>query len=175
MPHDPMIHALDAATSRQTPSDGSPFTYYRQSCMLAHAGQLYHLTNDSVLDHNARYMAVLDAYVDVELGRPVVRINVRRIFLIKCDAVYGLTDDFASYKNYVQSSASDSIVYVIHAVQRLQRFWRGVLSCRVMRKYELLCMDAVCTSRLKQHQTWLQRLPVDILRLIRDEGMAPLH
>ena len=157
------IHTLDAVACTETPSDGSPFIYYPQSRMLSHAGRLYHQTKDGVLDHNASYRAALDAYDDVALGQPMVRINVRRIFLIKYDTVYGPTDVFA-YMNYVQSSTSDRIVYVMHAVKRLQRFWR---SRRLMHKYELLCMDALCTSRLHP-PTWLQCLPVDILRLIRD-------
>ena len=185
------IHTLDAVTFRETPSDGSPFTYYRQSRMLAHAGILYHPTPDSrvrvlahagglyhpthdgVLDHNAHYKVALHAYV-ANRGRPVRSINVIRIFLIKYDDVDGLTDGF-TYMNYVQSSASDRIGYVMDAVQRMQRFWRGVLSCRLMRKCELLWVDTLCASRLQQQQTWLQRLPVAILRMIRDEVMAPFE
>ena len=155
-----MIHTLDAVTFRTTPSDGSPFTYYGQSCMLAHAGRLYHQTKHGVLDHNAHYRAALHAYVTTK------DVNARIIYMIKND----YTEGFA-YMNCVQSGTSDRILYVMHAVQRLQRFWRGVLSCRLMRKCELLCMDAVCTSRLQQ-PTWLQRLPVDTLRLIRDEAMV---
>jgi hypothetical protein len=175
-----MIHTLDALTVTETPPDGSPFTYYQQSCMLAHAGRLYHQTKVvgqvvgqvPILDHNAHYYAALYTYVDVDPGRPGPSINARRIFLIEYGTIYGLARVGFTYKNYVYSSASGRIVYVMHAVQRVQRFWRGVVSCRVMRKCELLCIHALCTSRLQQ-PTWLRRLSVDTLRLIRDVAMAP--
>ena len=160
------IHTLDAVTFRQTPSDGSPFTYYPQSCMLSHAGRLYHQTKDGILDHNAGYRASVDVYViTTKLG---ISINVRRIYLI----TYDYTEGFA-YFNYVQSSTSGRIVYVMHAVQRLQRFWRSVLAWRLMRKCEVLLLHALCIPRAQQ-PTWLQRLPVDILLLIQEEARISL-
>ena len=157
-----MIHTLDAVRVTQMPSDGSPFIYYQQSNMLAHAGRLYHLTKSSVhvLNLDAHYKAALYTYVDIDIG-----ISARRIFLVKYDTVYGLTDNF-TYKNYVKSGTSDRIVYVMDAVRRLQRFWR---SCRLMRKCEVLLLHALYKS---QEPTWLQCLPVDILLLIRNEAMA---
>ena len=152
------IHTLDAVACRETPSDGSPFTYYPQSCMLAHAGRLYHLNKSSVhvLDLDAHYKAALYTYVDIDIG-----ISARRIFLVKYDTVYGLTDNF-TYFNYVKSGTIDRIVYVMHAVRRLQRFWRA---WRLMRKCEVLLLHALYKS---EQPTLLQCLPVDILRLIRD-------
>ena len=154
------IHTLDAVACS---SDGSPFIYYGQSRMLSHAGRLYHQTHDGVLDQNDKYRAVLHVYVNTSDTN--ISINARRIYLLTYDCMVGF-----AYFNYVHSRAgtSDRIVYVMHAVKRLQRFWR---SRRLMRKCEVLCMEALCTSRLHA-PTWLQCVPVDILRLIQDEAMA---
>ena len=149
------IHTLDAVACSSTPSDGSPFTYYPQSCMLSHAGRLYHQTNDGILDHNAHYRAVLHDYVTT---KALVSINARRIYLLMCDCMVGF-----AYFNYVHSRANDRIVYVMHAVKRLQRFWRCVLACRLMRKCEVLLLHALYKS---EQPTLLQCMPVDILRLI---------
>ena len=155
------IHTLDAVACS---SDGSPFIYYGQSRMLSHAGRLYHQTHDGVLDQNDKYRAVLHVYVNTSDTN--ISINARRIYLLTDDCTFGF-----AYFNYVKSGTSNRIVYVMHAVRRLQRFWRSVLAWRLMRKCEVFFMEALCTSRLHA-PTWLQCVPVDILRLIQAEAMA---
>ena len=167
------IHTLNAVACRATPSDGSPFIYYGQSRMLSHAGRLYHQTKDghnailNVLDHNAQYKATLHDCVYVDPGPPSTRINARHIFLVKYDTVYRITDNtYFNYYNYVKSGTSDRMVYIMHAVRRLQRFWRAR---RLMRKCEVLLLHALYKS---EQPTWLQCVPVDILLQIRNEAMA---
>ena len=158
-----MTHTL-AATWLEHPDSSAPCVYYRQSGMLLHAGRLYQIilvkTFDNTLGGGGSYLVQPTLYNYYYRARHVRGLELHLV---------GATDVFYCVE-YAHHGLPWRFVYTMPAVLALQRWWRRWHRYRQER--------ALAQCALFMHHavrgagdTWLGRVPVDLLRLVQEYAM----
>ena len=163
-----MTHTL-AATWLEHPDSSAPCVYYRQSGMLLHAGRLYQIivvrTFDPTVSTGGSYLvkATLNNYY----------FNARHVRCIELHLV-GAADVFYCVEyailNPIHHGLPWRFVYTTPTVRALQRWWR---------RWHRYRQERAAQSSLFMHHavrgagdTWLGRVPVDLLRVVQEYAVA---
>lgn len=161
------MHAL-STTFLDHPNNSAPCIYYRQSGMLLHAGRLYQIiavrTFDPTVSAGGSYLVkpTLNNYY----------FNARHVRCVELHLV-GAADVFYCVEyailNPIHHGLPWRFVYTTPTVRALQRWWRRWHGYR--EEQAAKCALFVLHAMRVEGDTWLRRVPVELLRLVQEYAM----